>query len=77
MGVTNGDGERVGGVVGVELGARHQNPHHHVNLLLVAMPDADHRLLDRIGQLLFLLFGGSNWRRGGNWRQEAVSGICQ
>ena len=30
---------------------RHQHPHHHVDLLLVAMADADHRLLDRVGRI--------------------------
>src|SRR5689334_7303126 len=32
--MADGDGERVGGIVRIEAGARHQHAHHHVNLLL-------------------------------------------
>ena len=48
MGVADGDGERVGSVVALELRFRHQDLQHHVDLLLLAVSDADDRLLDRI-----------------------------
>ena len=37
--------------VGVEAGLRHQHLDHHVDLLLVAVADADDRLLDRVRRI--------------------------
>jgi hypothetical protein len=51
MGVADGDGERVGGIVAFELGLGHQDFQHHVYLLLFAVADADHGLLDGVRRI--------------------------
>ena len=48
VGVADGNGQRVGGVVALEFGLGHQDLQHHVDLLLLAMADANHCLLHRV-----------------------------
>ena len=48
MRVADGDGERVGGIVGVEFRPRQQHRDHHADLLLLRVAGADDRLLHRV-----------------------------
>ena len=45
-----------------------QHLHHHVDLLLVAMADADHRLLDGVGRV----FGDGKPGARGNQQRDAT-----
>ena len=49
MGVTNGNGQRIGGVGIFELTARQQSRHHDLDLRLVRMPRTNHRFFNPIG----------------------------
>ena len=51
MGMTDGNGERVGGIWSGDLHARKLQPHHMVDLALVGVANAHHGLLDRVGEI--------------------------
>jgi hypothetical protein len=46
--MADSDGERVGGVISIELGAGQQNPHHRPDLHLLGMTGADDRLFHSV-----------------------------
>jgi hypothetical protein len=51
MGVADGDGEGIGRVVAVELGAGQQHAHHRPDLDFLGVAGADDGLLDGVGSV--------------------------
>src|SRR5262245_16539171 len=47
--MAHGNRQRIGGVVRARIGLRQQHPDHHANLRLLAVTDADDRLLHLVG----------------------------